>query len=55
MDDFNFVIEGDILFRNEISATEQQNVFTVRKVPVINKETFLACMDMWVKSKEEEK
>ena len=49
MDDFSFVIEGDILYRNEITNTDQPNKFEVVKVPVINKECFIACFNAWMK------
>ena len=54
MDDFNFNIENDILYRNEIEHTEQPNVFHVKKVPVMSKEVFITLYDEWIVKKEEE-
>lgn len=48
MDQFEFVIESDTLIRNEISNTDEPNVFSVKKVPVINKEAFVKCFNEWI-------
>ena len=54
MDDFNFNIENDILYRNEIKHTENPNVFQVIKVPVMSKDVFITLYDEWIVKKEEE-
>ena len=54
MDDFNFFIEGNTLFRQEITKTETPNIFTVRKVPVINKEAFEQIAKIWLPKEDED-
>ena len=53
MDQFEFMFENDTLIRNEITNTENPNVFHVKRVPVINKEAFLMCLKQWANSTEE--
>lgn len=52
MDNYDYNIEDDTLFRNEITNTDEANVFTVRKVPVITKEAFQKCYELWIKEEE---
>ena len=48
MDEFEFIIENDTLIRNEITHTDEPNIFTVKRVPIINKETFIKCFTEWI-------
>lgn len=52
MDDFNFNIEGDMLYCNHVSKTEIPNVFQIEKVPVISKEVFQAIYKEWIEKEE---
>jgi len=52
MDDYNFSIENDTLLRNEISNTEEKNVFQVRKTPIITKEVFKELYRIWIEEDE---
>ena len=53
MDNFDYNIENDTLYRNEITNSEEPNVFTVRKVPVMTKEVFKKCFELWIEEEEE--
>ena len=55
MDDFNFNIEGDVLYCNQIKKTDQSNVFCITKVPIITKEVFEQCYTAWILGKKEAK
>ena len=55
MDDFNFAIEGDVLFCNHIKNMEEQNVFQVTKTPIITKDVFVQCYNAWIKEGEDAK
>ena len=49
MDNFDYNIEDDTLYRNEITNMDEKNVFTVRKIPVMTKEVFQKCYELWIK------
>lgn len=48
MDQFEFSFENDTLIRHEITNTDKPNEFHVKKIPVINKEAFLKCVEKWL-------
>ena len=54
MDDFNFNVENDVLYCNEVSGTDVPNVFTVTKKPIITKEIFKELYRAWIENDDEE-
>lgn len=45
---FSFNIEDDTLFLNVTTPTEEEDTFTIKKTPIINREAFAACFKYWV-------
>jgi len=52
--EYSFTIEDDALILNETSPVEgEENAFIVKKRPVIHKQAFIQCYEMWIKNAEE--
>lgn len=60
MDEFEFAFEtnengSEMLIRRDIKHTDQPNVMTVTKIPIMNDQIFKMCYDRWINKKEETK
>ena len=50
-----FSIENDALVRNTIKQQDNDdNLFLVKKDPIITKEVFIECYNRWIKGEENE-
>lgn len=48
--EYNFSIENDTLIINEVTPVEgEENTFKIRKTPIIHKDAFIQCYEMWIK------
>ena len=55
--EYNFSVEEDTLIRNEVTETDDPDVFSVKKIPIITKDIFIQLLNIWgneVKTEEED-
>lgn len=51
--EYSFTIEDDALILNETSPVDgEENTFVIRKHPIIHKQAFIQCYEMWIKNAE---
>jgi len=54
--EYSFSIENDALVLNETTKVDgEPNTFITKKRPIIHKQAFIQCYEMWIKGEEAKK